>query len=359
MSSKTNTKYVGMDVHQETISIAVLDAEGKQLMHSVIPTVAENVIDFVEGLSGTIHLTFEEGSMSGWLYGLVAKRVAKAVVCNSRKSSLLMSGSRNDQIDCFQLADLLRLKRLSPVYHVDHGLQALKELGRTYSALTQDTTRVKNRLKALYRSQAIPNKGKTLYSQRRRKEWLDQLAKHPGLWERARSLFDAYDAMQKLRRQAEVELVAESRKYQAASWLGSIPFLGPIRTALLIARVQTPLRFRSKRQFWAYCGFALETRSSADYRYEQGQLKRRQKPALIRGLNFDHNHELKQIFKGAALAASVRPGPFREFYLGRLAKNIEPAMARLTLARKIAAIALTLWKKGERFDPKYLKTQAA
>ena len=359
MSTKTNIKYVGLDVHKESISIAVLDAEGKQVMQSVIPTAAQPVIEFLEGLSGTIHLAFEEGSLSGWLYALVAKRVAKAVVCDSRKSSLLMSGSRSDQIDCFKLADLLRMNRLTPVYHADHGLQKLKELGRTYTALTQDTTRLKIRLKAVYRSQAIPNKGKTLYGQRRRNEWLARLAKNPGLRERAQALFDAHDAMQKLRRQAEGDLLAETRKHQAANWLSSIPYLGPIRTALLIARVQTPLRFRTKRQFWAYCGFALETRSSGDYRYDQGELKRRKKAVLIRGLNFNHNHELKSIFKGTATAASGQPGPFRDFYLGLLAKKMEPAMARLTLARKIAAIALTLWKKGERFDPKHLNKQAA
>jgi transposase len=358
MSPKTTIKYVGMDVHQETISVAVLDAEGKQLMYSVIPTVTQAVVEFVEGLSGTLHVVFEEGCLSGWLYGLLTKRVAKVMVCNSHKSAPLMPDSRNDEIDSRALADLLRMHRLSPVYHVDHGLQSLKELGRSYTALTRDTTRLKSRLKSLYRSQAIPHKGKTLYGTRRREGWLESLT-NPGLRERAELLFAAHDALQQLRCQAAVDLVAASRKHAAAAWLRSIPFLGPIRTALLIARVQTPYRFRTKRQFWAYCGFALETRSSADYRFDQGKLKRRQKGIQIRGLNFDHNPELKQVFKGAAVTASACPGPFREFYLGLLEKKMDPAMARLTLARKIAAIALTLWKKGEPFDPKYLKPQAA
>jgi hypothetical protein len=39
-------------------------------------------------------------------------------------------------------------------------------------------------------------------------------------------------------------------------------------------------------------------------------------------------------------------GPLRDFYLALLAKGMKPEMARLTLARKIAAIALTLWKGG-------------
>ena len=79
----------------------------------------------------------------------------------------------------------------------------------------------------------------------------------------------------------------------------------------------------------------------------------------IRGLNKDHNHDLKGLFKGAATTASARPGPFEDFYRALLARGAKPTMARLTLDRKISAITLTLWKKGESFDPDKLKSQAA
>jgi len=103
----------------------------------------------------------------------------------------------------------------------------------------------------------------------------------------------------------------------------------------------------------------LETRTSAEYRFVEGQVRRSKKLLSIRGLNKDHNHDLKGLFKGAATMASVRPGPFQDFYQASLAKGIKPTMARLTLARKIAAITLTLWKKGENFDAEKLKSQAA
>jgi transposase len=89
-----------------------------------------------------------------------------------------------------------------------------------------------------------------------------------------------------------------------------------------------------------------------------GQLQRRKKPQQIRGLNQNHNHEMNDIFKGAT-RASCGVGPLREFYVALLAKGMKPEMARLTLARKIAAIALTLWKKEEGFDAEQLKSQAA
>jgi len=79
----------------------------------------------------------------------------------------------------------------------------------------------------------------------------------------------------------------------------------------------------------------------------------------IRGLNWNHNHEMKNLFKSTATAVSVREGVWREFYLGLLSKGMRPEMARLTLARKIAAITLKIGKKGETFDAEYLKLQAA
>ena len=165
--------------------------------------------------------------------------------------------------------------------------------------------------------------------------------------------------LQHLRQQARRELLAESRKHAITAKLRQIPYLGPIRSALAVALIQTPHRFRSKRQLWAYSGLALETRISAEYRMVEGQVRRSKKLLSIRGLNKDYNHDLKGLFKGAATMASVRPGPFQDFYQQLLAKGIKPTMARLTLARKIAAITLTLWKKGENFDADKLKSQAA
>lgn len=71
-----------------------------------------------------------------------------------------------------------------------------------------------------------------------------------------------------------------------------------------------------------------------------------------------HKGDLKKK-SSASTRASCGVGPLRAFYVALLEKGMKPEMARLTLVRKIAAIALTLWKKEERFDTKQLKPQAA
>jgi transposase len=351
-------KYVGLDVHRDTISVAVLDEDGKLVMQSVLATHAAAILDFVGGLRGSVHLTFEEGTHSAWLHDLLARRVTRVVVCDPRQNALLKAGNKSDKIDARKLAELLRAELLSPVYHGESGTVTLKHLSRSYAALTEDTTRVKGRIKALYRSQAIASAGKKAYGRRHRGEWLVQLTQ-AGMHRRAELLYEELDALLSLRREARRELIVESHKHDAVKLLRTVPFLGPIRAAVLLGRVQTPYRFRTKRQFWAYCGLALETRSSADYRMAEGQLVRAKKPVFIRGLNVNHNHDLKNLFKSAATSAGAMPGPFHVFYENLLTNGIQPAMARLTLARKIAAITLCVWKKGEPFDAEYLKPQAA
>ena len=353
-----DAKYIGLDVHQATISAAVLDSAGKLVMECVLETKATTILQFIHGLRGSLHVTFEEGTCAAWLHDLLKPHVTEVLVCNPRKNALLKVGNKSDRIDAGKLAELLYVNKLSSIYHGENGVRTLKELARSYLTVTKDLSQVMNRLKAVYRSWAIPCAGKLVYSPHHRDQWLQKLPE-AGARRRAERLYQQLDALRSLRQDARQELLAESRKHPAARLLQQIPCIGPIRAALLIALIQTPHRFRTKRQLWAYSGLALATRTSAEYRFLDGQLQRSKKLLAVRGLNANHNHDLKNIFKGAATLAGVTAGPFQDFYLALLAKGMKVSMARLTLARKIAAITLILWKKGARFDTGHLKRQAA
>ena len=351
-------KYIGMDVHQEAIVIAVLNGSGKLVMETILETKASSILQFIHGLRGELHVTWEEGTWAAWLYDLLQPQVQQVVVCNPRRNALLKEGNKSDKVDARKLAELLRTGMLRAVYHGENGLRTLRELGRSYQTISKDLTRVMNRLKALYRGWGIPCAGTQVYAPRYREEWLSKIAQ-VGVRRRAELLYQQLDGLQALRREVRPELLTESRKHKAAKLLRQIPCIGPIRAARLITLMQTPHRFRSKRQLWTYSGLGIETRDSAQYRFVRGQLQRSKKPQQLRGLNQNHNHEMKEIFKSAATRASCGRGPLRDFYTALLAKGMKPEMARLTLARKIAAITLTLWKKGGRFDAEQLKTQAA
>jgi transposase len=353
-----DTKYIGLDVHRESISIAVLNSAGKMVLECVVETKASIILQFIDGLRGELHVTFEEGTWAAWLYDLLKPHVMKLVVCDPRKNASMKQGNKSDKIDARRLAELLRLDHLNPVYHGEHGLRTLKELVRSYLTITKDLGRVMSRVKAIYRSWAIACTGKQVYAPQHRAEWLGKISEL-GVRRRAEFYYQQLDALRSLRREVRRELLAESQKHQAWKLLCQIPSIGPIRAAVLLGILQTPHRFRTKRQLWTFGGLGIETYSSADHRYVEGQLQRSKKPASIRGLNENCNHDVKNLLKGAAIIASTKPGPFQEFYTALLAKGIRPEMARLTLARKIATIVLIVWKRGVSFDAQHLKPQTA
>ena len=126
-------KYIGMDVHKETISIAVMKGDGKLVMESIIETKASTIVEFVQGLRGELHVTLEEGTWAAWLYDLLRPYVNEVLVCDPRKNALLKASNKSDRIDARKLAELLRSNLLRPVYHGEHGVRTLKELIDTNS----------------------------------------------------------------------------------------------------------------------------------------------------------------------------------------------------------------------------------
>src|SRR5260370_6209123 len=122
-----DVKYIGMDGDKEAIVIAVLNESGKLVMESVIETKASSILQFLHGLGGELHVTWEEGTREAWLYDMLQPQVQHIVVCNPRRKALLKEGSKSDKVDARKPADLLRTGMLRPVYHGENGLRTLPE----------------------------------------------------------------------------------------------------------------------------------------------------------------------------------------------------------------------------------------
>src|SRR5437868_1626871 len=280
----TDIKYVAFDVHQATISAAVLNLEGKLVTQAVIQTEAAAIRDFLRGFSGQVQLTFEEGTQAQWLYDLTRPLVAELMVCNPRLHHAPTRANKSDRLDALKLATDLRAGLLKSVYHGSPQPQTLKQLAHNYETLTEDTTRCMNRLKAVFRSQAVKCAGRDVYYARNRAAWLVKLTE-PGWRMRAEFLYKQLDQLRELRREAKQALLKEARQHAAFKRLCGVPGLGPIRVAQVIAVIGSPHRFRSKRQIWTYCGFAVVRRSSADYQVVGEKLERRRQSTQTRGLN--------------------------------------------------------------------------
>lgn len=350
-----STKHVGLDVHQATTVVSVREDSGRVLARSILPTEAAPLLEYFRGLRGAIHVAFEEGTQAQWLHDLLAPVVDRVLVCDRRGEP--PRGNKADQADADELSDLLRCGRLRAVYHGSSHRLTLKELARTYQTLVEDATRLMLRVKALFRARGIKTPGQQVYEPAHRAEWLARLAE-PGARFRAATLFAQLEPVQALRPTVKQAMLAEAQRDPSWRVLRSIPFLGPVRVAQLLAVAQTPWRFRTKRQLWAYAGLAVVTRTTAQYEMRDARPVRRRRAPLTRGLNRNHNRVVKNVFKGAATAAAAREGALRTWYDARLAQGMRAEMARLTLARKLAALTLHVWKTGEPYDPAKLTVQA-
>ena len=324
----SDIKYVAFDVHKATISAAVLNLEGKLLTQTVMQTDATAIRDFLRGLSGSVHLTFEEGTLSQWLFELARPLVTDLLVCNAKHSGSV--GNKSDKLDALKLAQYLRAGLLKPVYHGSAPTQALKQLAHIYDSITADTTRAMNRLKSLYTSLGVACSGRDVYYSRNRRLWLEKLNEQ-GHRLRAEFLYRQLDHLRPLKQDARKAMLKEAKRHAAFKHLQQVPGLGPVRVAEIISAVGSPHRFRAKRQFWKYCGLAVVTRSSSDYEVVEEGLQRRVNNTQTRGLNREYSRRLKRVFKSASLEA-LKDEAVKKLYQRLTEKGTRPEMALLTIA---------------------------
>jgi hypothetical protein len=106
-----DAKYIGLDVHQATISVAVLDSAGKLVREAILETKAETILQFMRGLRGSVHVTFEKGTSTRLVARSSQAHVTQVLVCDPRKNALLKAGNKNDRIDARKVAELFKESR--------------------------------------------------------------------------------------------------------------------------------------------------------------------------------------------------------------------------------------------------------
>ena len=218
-----------------------------------------------------------------------------------------------------------------------------------YAKLVTDLVRAQNRLKALFRSRGVQVVGGAVYTQRDRQAYLDELARpYRGS---ALILYSELDALRAIKKEAEKQLIAQSHQHCISAVLQTCPGMGPIRVAETIPIIVSPYRFRTARQLWAYSGLAIVMRSSSDWVKTPHGWERAER-LRTRGLNRNYNRRLKNIFKGAATTViTQRLEPMVGDYQRDLEQGTKPPMAKLTLARRISATVLAMWKNKEAYHP--------
>jgi hypothetical protein len=342
------SRFVGLDVHAETTSICMCDRNGRVLHETVIPTTAAALRRYFRVHRGRIAATLEEGSLASWVYQVLHGRVADLLVCNPRHNRLLNAGSKSDRIDAKKLAELLRIGTLRRVHHDAQPLE-IRELVTHYDVLVTDVVRVMLRIRALYRSNGVRLTGDQPHARRTRRKFM-RLVRNEIAGRRLERLYRQLDTLTTLRDEARLDMLAAAARYPAFPLLQTIPHVGDIRAAQLLAWVAVR-HFPTRSHLWSYAGFAVVTRSSSDHDRDGKRTDRKRKS---RGLNLNCNPRLKRVLKDIALGISIGRGPMRGVFDAYIARGLSVKVARVALGRRVAAIVRAVLRDQHPFDEKRL-----
>ena len=344
------SRYIGLDVHKASTTVVVVGPSGRKLLSQVVETNAKSLITVIQPVPRPRLLAMEEGTQSAWLYEHLSPHVDDlAVVAQGKRDR---SNNKSDERDAFELANSLRLNAIKTRVYKEVGrFGLLRELARVYRLQLRDSGRISNRIHALYRSCCLPSQMSVLIDDETREAQIQLLPQK--LRPSAALLLRQYIAALQFRADALKQMLQEARKHPEVKLLRSIPGIGPKRAAQLMAIIVSPHRFRTKRQLWKYSGLAVVTTVSGQWVGDPGHWRMGKAP-VPRGLNRNHNPVLKDIFKGAASTVVARTqlgNPLYRHYLSMTQRRTKPNLAKLTIARQIAAISLAVLKNKEEFDP--------
>jgi len=343
------SRFIGLDVHAQSCTAVVMTQAGKRPRRQVMETDAGVLSDFVRSVKRPRYLCMEEGTQCAWLYEVLEPLVDELVVVQPPREP----GHKSDGDDAWKCANWLRIgDRRCQVYKAPNKHRELRQAVVTYGVVQKDMVRVKNRLRATGRERGLSEQACQLYNPSKRHEVLAQLPEHHR--HRAQIWCNELDMLVDCYEQAEGWLHDVAKRTPVVARLRTAPGIGVIRAAQIVAYVVTPYRFRTKRQFWSYCGLGVVTRATSEWAQDRrGDWVRKRNAVQTRGLNRNRHPVLKCAFKGAAVdvASKMKAHVLHQHYENLLEKGTKPNLATLTIARRIAAAVLAMWKANEEYDP--------
>jgi transposase len=332
--------YIGLDAHSATSTAVVVDERGEIKLRETFPTSESNLIGFVRRLpqSATLHLTLEECHLAQWLYLTLVEHVDELIVCNPVYLAK-KPGAKTDFRDALHLAQELRTGHLKPVHHESSRWIELRVLVSGYLALVEEIVRSKNRLKAVFRAHGLATDTEKFYTTSKRAKELP----HESARFVAESLFEQISRLEEVKVGYRGFFEKNLKRYRPVKNLDSVPGIDAVRANVIVAAVCQPNRFRNKHQFWGYCMLVRHIQESGGRIYGNKRVHGRV--------------ELRDAFLGAAESALRTDTSLRAYYDGLRVKGVSDRDAKVALARKIAALCLSLLKNNDTFQNDYDEQQ--
>lgn len=328
--------YVGLDAHSKNCFFVVMNKFGKVTGRIKVATTESAILGFVGSLKGSVALTCEEGALSQWLYVLLVDKVDCLVVCHPA-DNVKRPGPKTDFRDAAELADLLRVNRLTPVFHSTDKKIELRTLISGYDDLIAEIVRAKNRYKALFRLCGTVASGPAIYNDKEAIKGLSTRCQRMV----GKSLFEQIEMLENQKELFKKEFERNRRKFKAISLLCSIPGFGVVRANQVVAIVVTPCRFPTKYDYFSYAMLIKHNQMSDGTLYGCRKIHARS--------------SLRAVYRSAALSAVRSDNALSRKYTRMQLVGCTEKAARRAIARALAAISLGVWKTGKEYNDELLE----
>jgi transposase len=334
--------YIAFDVHCKTTEMAVVTSAGRITKRDRCSTTIPELVELISSVRRPRRLTFEEGSMAGWLKRNLERYVEELIVCEPRRNSLIAKDNdKDDPIDAGKLAQLFRGGYLKPVHHPESlDRTVFKQHITLYHNAVRERVRMANRIIAQFRHHGVMVTETNYSNEEDRDELLQRLPPSKLLRFDIEWLWDTYDAMVDRETASRSELVRRAERIEPIGRFVELPGISWIRAATFYAYLDTPWRFQGKSSLWKYMGIGLDRQHSGQGR---GRVR----------VTKHGNRRLKSMIMGAAITAiAMRNNPFFNQYEHWFVKGgLSPQNARRNVARSMTATLWGMWKNSTAYDP--------
>ena len=274
--------HVGLDVHQRTSTMCILDSHGQRVKTQTIRGPWSHLLAACRAIPRPFEICFEATCGYGYLHEQLLQMASRVVVAHPGQLRLIFRSKRkNDRIDAGRLAKLLFLDEVPAAYVPDAHHRQWREMIEYRQSLVAQRTGRKNALRALLRSRGIVSP-KSLWS-RKGLAWLAGVDVGD-VWARFRRdlSLSQLAALEKQIHLVTQGLDAMGRDDPGVRLLRTIPGVGPRTAEAVVAYVADPRRFSRTRQAGAYFGLVPSQDASAGVN-RLGRITR-EGPATVRKL---------------------------------------------------------------------------
>jgi transposase len=335
-------KYIGMDLHKSTSTFCVMDKEGVVLNERTVPTTRSEVTKFIKSLGKDDYSITLEPVSQWYVYADLLEDLGMDVhLAHPRKlKAISTASSKTDKLDAKVLVDHLRTNHLPEAYFSPKHVRGWKEMVRSRTALVRLRTQTKNRVRAVLFKNSLESPVTTLFSIRG-KTWLKSLNLELHFKLSIEKYLSVIEHLDSEIKDLETYITATVEETKEMTLLKSIPGIGNILSATIVAEIGDVGRFKRPHQLQSYAGLVPWVKNSGDREFH-GKLTK-VGSAWLRYAAIEATWGLVRTRKSSDL---------KDYYL-RLKERRGSKTAVVATARKLLAIVWSVLRNEREFQARY------